>query len=62
MPLRLYFTVTPVCVAALNVTHLFRCASPTAGTDKAHCGDWLLAVEEEGSAEEVQQTVGVVEA
>ena len=61
-PLRLTVPVTSVCGAALSVTCLFHCASPTAGTDKAHCGDWLLAVEEEGSAEEVQETDGVVEA
>ena len=55
-----------VCVVALSVTHLqlFRCASPApaAGTDRAHCGDWLLAQEEGRAEEEVQDAVEALEA
>ena len=55
-----------VCVVALSVTHLqlFRGASPApaAGTDRAHCGDWLLAYEEGASEGDVQEADEVVEA
>jgi hypothetical protein len=62
-PLRLTVPVTSVCGAALSVTHLFHCASPTtAGTDRAHCGNWLLAYEEGASEGDVQEADEVVEA
>ena len=47
--LRLTFPVTSVCVVDLSVTDFFCCASLTAGADRAHCGDWLLADKEGGT-------------